>query len=843
MNELDENGWAHIHHAAFRGFIKSIERFAVASEEQLELETGDDLKSTPILLAIMSGNIDTIKCLVGLGAKVNTVNSQNHGIVELSALKECLPVLEYFIRLNHEKLSVWKKLIAFFTSDSDEESECAGRCVNALTQVDSSGTINPYWEAAYNNGILPAITRILKSSIGNDTKVQAMLVLDNLLSKEEVQKQFCSSGGMQALVKQIKEPNAHLVELTAKAMRLLGLVESHANLAAQNGAIPALVKVIHTFKEPEVLIEAIDALGNIVDGKEVHQGTAGNTSGCITGLVGLFEDNVNRDLLNSVTVTIRKLAENHSRNQLAFVEEGLAPHVIMLTRVKNRDLQLRSVEAIHVIVMGNTDTQRLFLESGAVMPLMQLLKKSRQANLREKTASAVWALAGCDPEEQRNMADMMGVQLLIEFLGSMSEELHMIGSEGLGVLANGPDSRQTAIANANGVHPLVLLLRSDKEHIVLSVIRTLRHLCVGVGYVPNFKNQTTVSHSRGIKFLVALMVHSRNELIQVEAALTLGYVALGNPDNLEEIQKTLDFSYVRILKMMYCRDATVRLLAGGALAAFAYNNIGQQKEITEQGGVRYNCFIPFLESSDEFFQCYGAFQVVILARIIPDEEQAISSAQGIKTLVDILTNSQNNEILALAADCIARLAHTRAGVPSAIVSIDTVRILCSLCSETESDQVRGNCAIALGYLSYEHIAERQLLSRCRLDPYLMKVLKIFASKRKLATAFVEGWKHYKKVGLPPIGEGRPTLTARKSIQYVKETGRPLTIMSLAEGTLRRSPTDLMHSGGQDEQRHQQQQQAGIPSRMSQTSPMTSHSQSTTLQRSHRSRPTSISQEL
>lgn len=54
MNDIQENGWAHIHQAAFRCFHKSVEKFVKANEEQLELETGDDLGSTPLLLAIMN---------------------------------------------------------------------------------------------------------------------------------------------------------------------------------------------------------------------------------------------------------------------------------------------------------------------------------------------------------------------------------------------------------------------------------------------------------------------------------------------------------------------------------------------------------------------------------------------------------------------------------------------------------------------------------------------------------------------------------------------------------------------------------------------------------------------
>lgn len=158
---------------------------------------------------------------------------------------------------------------------------------------------------------------------------------------------------------------------------------------------------------------------------------------------------------------------------------------------------------------------------------MQLLKRSRQADIQEQTAAALWALAGDDSEERRSMAGLIGVHQLIEFFSSPSEDLDYIGSEGLGVLAQGPRNQQTAIAKANGVHPLVRLLRSKKEYILLSAIRTLRHLCVGVGYVPHPMNQQMIAGSRGIKFLVALMVHSQNEIIQVEAAHTLACVALG----------------------------------------------------------------------------------------------------------------------------------------------------------------------------------------------------------------------------------------------------------------------------------------------------------------------------
>lgn len=54
-------------------------------------------------------------------------------------------------------------------------------------------------------------------------------------------------------------------------------------------------------------------------------------------------------------------------------------------------------------------------------------------------------------------------------------------------------------------------------------------------------------------------------------------------------------------------------------------------------------------------------QVIVLAKVIPDEEQAVISAAGIKLISDVLHESKSSVVQALAADIVARLAHTRAG--------------------------------------------------------------------------------------------------------------------------------------------------------------------------------------
>ena len=61
MHNFDSNGWDNIHSVAFKGFISSLEKLIEKYPEKLELATTDELRSTPLLLAAMSGNLNTVQ--------------------------------------------------------------------------------------------------------------------------------------------------------------------------------------------------------------------------------------------------------------------------------------------------------------------------------------------------------------------------------------------------------------------------------------------------------------------------------------------------------------------------------------------------------------------------------------------------------------------------------------------------------------------------------------------------------------------------------------------------------------------------------------------------------------
>ncbi|XP_033113077.1 ankyrin and armadillo repeat-containing protein-like [Anneissia japonica] len=769
MNDVDDNGWSHIHHAAMHGFIKSIERFVAASEDQLEFPTNCSRQLTPLLVSVDSGKLETVQCLVQLGSDLRYSNQHNTGIVELACMKGYVDILEYFIALNHKDLPVWTRLMKFLLSDNDSDAIAATNVLTKLTKSDGLQK-NEHSESIISHNGIPTLVKVIKSMINDKAKVGAYQVLLNLLSMQVVKDQFVTAGGIPISLDILKGKDAsqELMLVTAVFLCKLSEEKEFVDLLEKSGGIEILIKLCQTSNDAEILVQVIDMLGLFAASDEKHQQSIGGIAGSFSALVALFDSDTSKVLLLSLAKAVSFIVRGNKVNQDAFVNEGGSSVLITMASMRNRELQLNAIHTLHMVAKDNPHTQKAILEEGGVMPLMQLLKRSRAPKVHVVTAGALWALAGEDIEEQRTMAGMVGVQLLIEFLNALADNdlLHYIGAEGLAVLSQGPHNKQNIIAQANGVQPLVRLLRSPKEHIVLSAIRALRYLCVGIGFIPQKKNQNTILSARGIRYLVALMVHSRNELVQVEAALTLGSCSIGNSDVMNDVSENMEFDYVHILRLLYSKEEIVRLLAGSALAAFAFNNVAQQQEIAESGGVRYHCFVPYLKSDDEFYRCNAAFQVVVLARIIPDEDQATSSAIGIKLLVDMLEQSKNDQILTITCDCIARLAHTRAGVPAAIVSIESIDKLCGLlCADNE--QVRGSAAIALGYLSFNHIAERQLLNKCRLDPYFFKVIRYFTHDYKLSPAFIEAWQHYKHIGLPPINTSeRPSLVSKKSATYI-----------------------------------------------------------------------------
>ena len=94
------------------------------------------------------------------------------------------------------------------------------------------------------------------------------------------------------------------------------------------------------------------------------------------------------------------------------------------------------------------------------------------------------------------------------------------------------------------------------------------------------------------------------------------------------------------------------------------------------------------------------------------------------------------------------LAHTRAGIPDAMVTVGAIDLLLERLHDA-NDQVRFHSAVALGYLSFNRTAARQMLTACRNTPGLYdRLLKNIGKHPKICKDFTEEFERAKIVGLP-----------------------------------------------------------------------------------------------
>ncbi|OCT84560.1 hypothetical protein XELAEV_18022713mg [Xenopus laevis] len=754
MEESDKSGWAPIHHAAYRNHISLIERLIKSSgPEQLETLTNDSLQNTPLLLAASSGSKEMVNILIKHGADITFHNRQSHGVIEMCAIYEHVDLLRYFLSLADQNLNVYKKLVALLYSDKKDYIISACSVIAGL-MGQQEDALSSLVDSLLAESLVLGLVTVLEKNIADNAKKYVFNILKLVLENSNAKKQVCKDNHIAALIPMVFSVSRQLVpDLLDAVCELINEV-SFAETYSAN-IIPVLMKLLSN-KDKDVLLPALKAMALMAAASPICKDALGKQTDLVPLLVQLFYECQQKTLMVAWSEAVGNIVEGNPNNQNSFICENIGTILHQMLKFKTRDVQMSAIKTIHRLVSSNVTAQKTFMEQNGISPLLHLLKRTRTVRTQEEIIQTLWALAGADKERQRIIAARIGVSLLVEFLETPSYKLNLIGTKALSVLVQGPYDVRNAVASASGAHHLVRLLTSNMEDVLLSAVQTVRHICLGVGFISHHKNQTAVAGCRGLHYLVALLIYSQSECIRVEAALTIAAIVLGHSENLGLLCRDSDFSYEYVLRLWHSHREDVGLLAGSALATFAFNCPSQQKAIVQCGGVRWYQFKSFLKSSKETFRTHAAFQLVILAPIILDKKPSYTCAVGIQTLVSLLEDSTSDETLALAADCVARLSHSRAGLPAAMVSIEVVSMLCQLLSSV-SEQVQGSAAIALNYLSFNHVAQRQLLKRCREDPQLMKALIYFNKKQKWSTNFLERWKHIKELTLPPVRRRRVSL--------------------------------------------------------------------------------------
>ncbi|XP_077978159.1 ankyrin and armadillo repeat-containing protein-like [Glandiceps talaboti] len=789
MYLTDQDGWAAIHHAAFFDHEPIVRHFVRKWVDQMELETMNDVRQTPLLLAASSGALDSVKTLIELGAIIKKRDLQGNNMIHLAALRFHTNVLEYFIEWGHSDVPVWSTLVEMMVSDDIKKIDSSVRSLEIL-----STSKNEHWHSILDAGGIPALVNILKLE-NEELQSLAASVLCNISERRLIRIALSEAKAIPILIQLLGSP---LDDIQSRASIILSdlacVMDNQTEISAQNGIGP-LIYLMDSELE-DVLVNAVNAIRVMCTHHEGNQTLVAEHGG-IEPLVEFLT--VNSNILQAAAASaLAALCAGHRQNQDRIVAYGAVKPLVALLKCRNVTVQVKSASALEALAENNPDSQAAILRQDAPKPLIKLLKVWTQ-EVKEQGACTLWALAGHTTRQQKMIAEKIGIAQLIDMLLLMkSEKLQYVGGMAMIALCRTNIVNQNRIKEENGILPVIRVLRSHKtsERVLLTVIRCLGTLCVGVAHRSNHVTQGKIAEENAISTLVQLLATTSKEIVKVEVAISLACIILCNRDNQALLLDQSAFSFGILLELFKSKDEIVRLKAGTALATFAFNNTSLQYAIREAGGIRMRAFTPFLNSDNESYQANAAFQIVVLARVIVDQDQVTLSAEGVTRLVSLLQSDDENTVI-LAGRLMSSLAHTRAGIPDAMVTTGAVEVLLKHV-ESDNETVQSAAAVALGYLSFNRTAGRLMLQACRAQPQLYELLVSSLEKdAKICRDFTEEFRRQKIIGLPSrsleINGGPPVIPPKPERGWSRMERRPKTSMSLQERRMKREDVNRAQS--------------------------------------------------
>ncbi|XP_054555904.1 ankyrin and armadillo repeat-containing protein isoform X5 [Talpa occidentalis] len=735
----EKRGWMPIHFAAFYDNICIIIALCRKDPTLLEAEATAENQCTPLLLAATSGALDTIQYLFSVGANWRKTDIKGNNIIHLSVLTFHTKVLKHIIELDIPELPVWKTLVEMLQCESYKRRMMAVMSLEVICLAN-----NRYWKYILDAGTIPALINLLKSSKIN-LQCKTVGLLSNISTHKKIVHAIVEAGGIPALINLLvsNEPELH-----SRCAIILYDIAQHENkdvIAKYNG-IPALINLLKVDIE-DVLVNVMSCIRVLCMGNESNQRAMRDHKGIQYLITFLSSDS---DVLKAVSsATIAEVARHNREVQDAMAMEGAIPPLVALFKGK-LSVQLKGAMAVESLANKNPNIQKAFLEKSLTKYLLKLLK-AFQIDVKEQGAVALWALAGQTLKQQKHMAEQIGYNFIINMLLSPSAKMQYVGGEAVIALSKDSRMHQNQICEGNGIAPLVRLLRISKiaEGTLLSVIRAVGSICIGVAHTSNPISQQYVVDENALPVLIQILRTHPSPAIKVEVAFSLACIVLRNDQLQNELRKREGFEYGDVLYLLHSPEKDICLRACYALTLFAFNNCFQQYLILERGMMTISIFEPFLESTVETEKAMAAFQIIILAKVIIDVDHIILTARGVTILVDSLY-SLDSSTLILTGNLIATLAHSRAGIPEAFTTLGTIQRLCyHLYSRKE--EVRTACSCALGYLTYNANAFRILLKECRNKPnQFLRLTSSISRDANINPVFLKEFQRQQRVGLPSL---------------------------------------------------------------------------------------------
>ena len=435
--------------------------------------------------------------------------------------------------ISSEEYNVWKPLFKLLLSIKDDESIICGRMLELLTRRPSSNSpISPHWIPMIENGLLPTLIQIFALSKNEDLLMSASLLLLNVVTELPETKNDLKTirNSFSALLKHTRSTNTEILTVLGRILASISTEKSLIDHMVEQGLIECLMTLIDKQRSPPIIYSYFDCLANVVSNSYAYQHKISYSKDFLLLITSVYLEEFDLNLSLSVIRFIRQLSKNNEQIQNVLAQYGACEHLLGALSASSKELQQVSIEAIQSLCHHNTHVQQILLREHALEQLLNLLEKTNMSNLQIAIVCTLWTLCENSSSRKRDVATRIGVRKLISFYTLKSDEHLLAVTDALNELAKCTASVkmniQEEIDQAQGIPYLIRLLKTTDEMLVLSVLKTLQLITCAPGFVANRTNQEVILKNDGIILIVALMMHAKSELIQVEAAQALACISL-----------------------------------------------------------------------------------------------------------------------------------------------------------------------------------------------------------------------------------------------------------------------------------------------------------------------------
>jgi hypothetical protein len=383
-----------------------------------------------------------------------------------------------------------------------------------------------------DNDLIPTLVHVFTESKNDDVLISAyILLLNSSMEYPRIKTDLLAiKNAFSQILKHTRSTNNQIVTLLGRVLACLSENKSSIGSMVEQGLIESLMILIDKERTPQIICSYFDCLANVVSYSPEYQLKLANSPQFLSLIINHYLEEYDLRLSLSVMRFLRQLVVKNDQIQTLLAQNGACEHILGALSASSKELQQASIECIQAISEKNSHVQHIMLRENALQQLLSLLEKTSLPSLQIALVCTLWTLCGNNSARKREVATNIGVKRLISFYTIKSEEHLLAITDALGELAKHTASAKMNIPEeinrAQGIPHLIRLLRSDNESLVSSILKTLQLLACAPGFVCNRRNQDTIVKNDGVTLLVALMMHAKSEMTQVEAAQALACIAL-----------------------------------------------------------------------------------------------------------------------------------------------------------------------------------------------------------------------------------------------------------------------------------------------------------------------------